>query len=91
MIKFDPQTNRVVNEPYKLTLKARRESTVELPTTSQGHEIISKRVIVPGVYVAESLPRESNGYCVTSIINTLGKDITMDSPHVELEEIENDQ
>jgi len=27
---------------------------------------------------------------VTSILNTLGDDITIDSPHVELEEIEND-
>jgi hypothetical protein len=90
MINFDDKTNRVVSEPYKLTLKARTDSIVELPTTSKGHGIIPKREIVPGVYLAKSLTRESNGYCVTGIVNMLGEDIMIDSPHVELEETEND-
>ena len=89
-IRFDPKTKKVGNKPYKLTLKARTESIVRLPTTSKGHGLISKREVAPGVYLAESLTRETNGYCVTSIVNTLEEDITIDSPHVELEEIGND-
>jgi len=53
MINFDDETNRVVSETYKITLKARTESTVHLPTKSKGHGIISKRETVPGVYLAE--------------------------------------
>jgi hypothetical protein len=33
IIKFDLKTNRIESEPYKLTLKPRTESAVELPTT----------------------------------------------------------
>lgn len=42
------------------------------------------------MYLAESLSRETNGYCVTRIVNILQEDITIDSPHGELEETEND-
>lgn len=42
---------------------------------------------MPGVYLAESLTDEINGYCITSIVNTLEREITIDSPYVELEEI----
>ena len=41
------------------------------------------------MYLAETLSKEVDGYCVTSIVNTLGEEITIDSPFVELEEIEN--
>jgi hypothetical protein len=33
---------------------------------------------------------EINGYCITSIVNTLERDITINSPLVELEEIGNE-
>jgi hypothetical protein len=89
LINFD-ETDKVVNETHKLTLKARTKNIVQLPTKSKGHEIISKREVVPGVYLAESLTREVNGYCVTSIVNTLGEDDEIDPPHVELREIEDD-
>jgi hypothetical protein len=80
-INFDDETNRGVRETPQLTLKARTENILQLPT---------KREIVPGVYLAESLTREVNGYCIMSIVNTLGEDIATDFPHVELEEIEHD-
>jgi hypothetical protein len=63
---------------------------VQLPTKSKGHEIISKREIVPGVYSVESLTKKVNVFCITSIVNMLEEDITIHSPHTELEEIEND-
>jgi hypothetical protein len=45
---------------------------------------------MPGIFLAEYVTTGCNGYCVTSIVNTLGKDVTIDPPLVELEEIEDD-
>ena len=42
------------------------------------------------MYLAESLTEEIDGYCITSIVNTLEKDITIDSPCVELERIDDE-
>jgi hypothetical protein len=36
----------------------------------------------------KSLTREIGGACITSIVNTLEEDVTLDTPFVELEEIE---
>ena len=74
LINFDNETNKVVNKTRKRTLKTRTESITRLPTKSKGHGI-SKREIAPKVYLAESLTREVDGYCVTSIVNTLGEDV----------------
>lgn len=90
IINFDDETNGARCEPRKVTLKGRTENIVQLPTTSKGHGIIPKSEIVQGVYLAESLTNEVNGYCVTSIVNTLEEDITIDLPQVELEEVEID-
>jgi len=90
IMSFDNEVNEAKNKSHKLTLKTRTERIVHIPTKSKGQRIISKRGIVPGVYLAESLTEEINGYCITSIVNTLEMDITIDSPHVELEEIEDD-
>jgi hypothetical protein len=89
VINFD-ETDKVVNETRKLKLKARTENIVKLPTKYKGHGILSKREVVPGVYLAESLTREVNGYCVTSLVNTLGEDVEIDPPYVDLQEIEDD-
>jgi hypothetical protein len=47
------------------------------------------RVVVAGIYLAESLTRKTNGYCMTSIVDTLVENTTIDSPLVGLEETEN--
>ena len=86
-MSFDNEINEAKNKSHTLTPKTRTESIVQLPTKSKGLGIISKKEIVPGVYLAESLTEGINGYCITSIVNTLERDITMDSPLVELEEI----
>jgi len=90
VINVDNETNKVVNETHGLTLKTRTESITRLPTKSKGHGIIFKREIISGVYLAESLTREVNGYCITSIVNMLGEDVIIDPPHVELVEVEDD-
>lgn len=56
MTNFD-KTKRVVSETYKLTFKVRAESIVKLSTKSKRHGIISKKKIIPSVYLAESLTR----------------------------------
>jgi hypothetical protein len=50
--------------------------------------LISRREIIPGIYMAESLTREIEGACITSIVNTLEEDATIDAPLLESEEIE---
>jgi len=90
IMSFDNEVNGVKNKSHKLTLKTRTESIVQLPTKSKGQGIKSKREIVPRMYVARVIDWEINGYCITSVVNTLERDITIDSPHVELEEIEDD-
>jgi hypothetical protein len=50
--------------------------------------LISRKEIIPGIYMAESLTRETEGACITSIVNTLEEDVTIDAPLVELEELE---
>jgi methyl coenzyme M reductase subunit C-like uncharacterized protein (methanogenesis marker protein 7) len=43
---------------------------------------------MPGEYLAESFTNATNGKCITSIINTLEEDITLDPPQVILEEVD---
>ena len=77
-MKFGPKPDKISSENCKLTLKARSENIVKLPTKSLGHGLISKRELIPGIYLAESLTKAINGKCITSIINTLEEDVTLD-------------
>ena len=74
-MSFDNEFNEAKSKSHTQTPKTRTESIVQLPTKSKELGIISKREIVPGVYLAESLTEEINGYCITSIVNTLERDI----------------
>ena len=85
VVKFHPKPDKISNENYKLTLKARSENIVNLPTKSMGHGLISKKELIPGIHLADSLIKEMNGKCITSIVNTLEEDITLDPPQVLLE------
>jgi hypothetical protein len=42
VVKFDPKPHKISSENCKLTLKARSENIVKLPTKSMGHGLISK-------------------------------------------------
>lgn len=46
-------------------------------------------MVVPGIYLAKSVTWKTNGYSMTSIVNTLVEDTKIDSPLVELEETVN--
>jgi hypothetical protein len=61
---------------------------VKLPTACKRQGLISRKEILPGIYMAESITRVIEATCITSIVNILEEDVTMDAPLVELEEIE---
>ena len=71
VVIFDPKPDKVNRENCKIALKTRSENSVKLSTKSLGHGLISKRELIPGVYLAESLTEASNWKCITCIINTL--------------------
>lgn len=86
-LNFDFDSDQA-RKPYKLTFKARTETLIKLPTNSKGFGLISKRELKPGLYLAESLTMERHGYCITSAVNTLEEDVSIEIPQVELEEVE---
>jgi hypothetical protein len=88
VMDFDePDETADVN--HILTLKSRAESIVRLPAKSNGIGIVSKREIVPGVYLAEALTEAEDGYCVANVVST-SVDVTVEIPFVEIEKVEND-
>jgi hypothetical protein len=60
---------------------------MKLPTTCKGEGLISRKEILPGIYIADTITRVIEGACKTSIVNML-EDVTTEEPLVELEEIE---
>jgi hypothetical protein len=52
VIKFDPKNNDENKKSHKITLKARTENLVELPTSSKGQGLILKVELLPRVYLA---------------------------------------
>jgi hypothetical protein len=84
VLDFDDKPDETTDFTPLLTLKARTECIVRLPTESKGFGAISKGELVPGVYLAEALTEGIDGYCLTSIINTLEDDITIETPGVKL-------
>jgi hypothetical protein len=82
VVKFCPKTLNISSENCKLTLKVRSENIVKLPTKYLGHRLISKRELIPGIYLAETLTEAINEKCITSIINILEEDFTLDQPQV---------
>ena len=84
IMSFDNEANKTRNKTHKLTLKTRTESIVQLPTKTTGLGIISKREIIPGVYLADS--EEISGYCITSVVKTLERDIKSIPPMLNWKE-----
>jgi hypothetical protein len=68
VINFDYKPDKAYSKKCKLTLRARSESIVKLPTESMGEGLIFKRELMPGVFLAASLTKAIDGKCVTSIV-----------------------
>ena len=91
ILKFDPKSAKPNSKNCMLTLIARSEDVLKLSTKSLGHGIISKKKLMPVVYLAESLTKAMNGMCITSIVNTLEEDLTHDVPQVLYEEVDDNE
>jgi hypothetical protein len=91
VVKFDPKPSTNKTGPCRLTLKARTENIVGVPTTSKGLGLLPKSELLPSVYLASSLTRAANGICVTSVVNTTETDQTIELPCVDLEELDNSE
>jgi hypothetical protein len=88
-VKFDEDTE--VNGPASTVytiLKPRSETIVRVPTDSPELKtgLISKRELVPGVIVAETLVTVHEGTCLTSILNTNDREMRISLPTVDLED-----
>jgi hypothetical protein len=70
-------------ETCRLTLRARTENIVRVPTNYKGLGLLAKNEILPGVNLASALTRAENGVCVTSIINTTERDQAVELPRVD--------
>jgi len=66
-------------------LIARSECIVNLPTHSKGLGLLDRAELLPGVYRAASLTCGENGICVTSIVNTNDRDLTVSLLPVDLD------
>jgi len=78
-LDFDEEPDEMTNINLILTLKFRAESIVRLPTKSKGIGIISKCELAPEIYLAETLTKGVDDYCVASIVNT-SEDVTVEIP-----------
>jgi hypothetical protein len=70
VIKFDPKDSGARENISNITLKTRSENYMKLPTTCKGQDLISRREIIPGICMGESLTGEIGGAFITSIVNT---------------------
>ena len=74
-------------EPCRLTLQARTEHIVNVPTNYKGLGILNKTELTPGPFLAASLTRAKNVVCVTCIVNTTEQDQMISLPLVNLEDL----
>jgi hypothetical protein len=86
-VSFDPKLGTIKKELCHLTLKARSEHIINIPTHSERLGLLSRDEISLGVYLASSLTRAVNGVCATSIVNTNEMDLTIQLPQVTLESL----
>jgi len=87
-VNFDVKPCVSKTEPCRLTLKARTENIVNIPTNYKGLGLLNKTELSPGIYLAASLTRGENGVCGTSIINSTEQDQTVVSPQIDLQSLD---
>ncbi|KAJ3650056.1 hypothetical protein Zmor_021765 [Zophobas morio] len=76
------------NESY--ILKARTEAVIEVNIINDNlnEGIIKETPIIDGVYLAKSIVKVNNQKAITTIINTLERDVRINHINVELEEFD---
>ena len=84
-IDFDVKPCVGKTEPCRLTLKARSENIVNVPTNYKGLGLLDRTELSQGIFLAASLTRGENGVCTTSVVNTTEQDQTVVFPRVDLE------
>ena len=84
-VNFDEKIGK--SEPCRLTLQARTERIVNVPTIHKGLGILNRSEITPGVFLTASLTTAKNGVCPTSIVITTEQDQMISLPLVELEQL----
>lgn len=75
---------------FRITLEARSETIVNLPTKQTHMGIIPKQCIVEGVYLAETLVMPENGQCKGCIININDKHSEIVLPMVQLQPVDDE-
>jgi len=88
VVNFDPKQCINKTESFRVTLRARIENIVRVPTNYKGLGLLAKNEILPGVYLTSALTRAENGVCVTSVINTTERDQTVELSCIDLENLE---
>jgi hypothetical protein len=74
-----------------IILQGRLETIVKLPVEAednQGEGILEKRKLEEGIYVANSLTTVTDGYVITSILNTTEQEIKLPEPKLKLAKLE---
>jgi len=88
IVNFDPKPRAIKTGPCRRTLRSRTENVVSVPTNSKGLGLLPKNELVPGLFITSSLTRALNGFCVTSVLNTMETDRTVELSCVVLEGLE---
>jgi len=86
IVNFDEKPCVVKPEPCRLTLQARTEHIVNVPTNYKGLGILDKTELPPGVFLAASLTKGANGVS-DKCCNTTTQDQTVVIPQVDLENL----
>jgi hypothetical protein len=76
----------------RMKLLPRSETIVRFPVESKSNlteDVLERREIVPGVYVARSLVKIVKGYALTSVLNTTEEEVELGEPTVQVMELEN--
>jgi hypothetical protein len=61
IVNFDVKPCVGKTEPCRLSLQARTEQIVNVPTNYKGLGILNKTELLPGIFLAASLTRGENG------------------------------
>ena len=85
IINFDKKPCIYNTTPCKLTLPARSECIVYVPTPSEGIGLLDRAELQPGVFLTASLTRGEGGICRTSIANMNGQGRTVTLIPVKLD------